>query len=352
MNDSPLNLKVPKHIKKGDKVALVTSSWGGPATFTKKYNIGKQQLESYFNVQAIEMPHTLDSAENVYNNPNTRAKDLMQAFSDPEIRGIISCIGGSDSIRMLPYIDYNIIKNNPKPFLGYSDSTITHFICLKAGIRSYYGPSIMAGFAENGGLFNYMKKSVQKTLFSNNTIGKIEPCTEGWVVKQYPWDKEELFHKKRELQPPMERELLLGSGKARGHLIGGCMESLEAIKATPIWPSLESWCGAILFFETSEDSPSVTTVTDWLRNYAAQGILGIINGIILARPGGECDEDNLKKQEEAFVDVIYGEYGLDIPILSRLDFGHTDPQFVIPYGARAEIDCKQKTFSILDSGCK
>ena len=66
--------------------------------------------------------------------------------------GIVSTIGGEDSIRMLPFLDYSVIRQNPKVFLGYSDSTVTHFAFLKAGVTSFYGPSLMAGFDENGGL--------------------------------------------------------------------------------------------------------------------------------------------------------------------------------------------------------
>lgn len=73
----------------------------------------------------------------------------MNAFENPEIKAIVSTIGGEEGIRILPYVDFNVIRNNPKVFLGYSDSTVIHFICQKAGINSFYGPSIMAGFAEN-----------------------------------------------------------------------------------------------------------------------------------------------------------------------------------------------------------
>ena len=85
-------------------------------------------------------------------NPQARADDLMQAFADPSIKAIISMIGGDDSLRILPYIDLDVIRSNPKIFMGYSDTNVTHFACWKAGLSSFYGPSFMAGFAENGGL--------------------------------------------------------------------------------------------------------------------------------------------------------------------------------------------------------
>jgi muramoyltetrapeptide carboxypeptidase LdcA involved in peptidoglycan recycling len=93
----------------------------------------------------------------LYNHPEKRAEDLMMAFKKPSIKTIFSCIGGDESVRILPYIDYEVIKNNPKIFVGYFDTTVTHFICLKAGVSSFYGPSILAEFVENVEMFDYTK---------------------------------------------------------------------------------------------------------------------------------------------------------------------------------------------------
>ena len=91
----------------------------------------------------------------------------MQAFQDKTIKGIFSCIGGYESIRMLPYLNFDIVNNNPKIFLGYSDTTISHFIRLKAGLSSFYGASILAEFGENIKIFDYTKEWISKALFSN-----------------------------------------------------------------------------------------------------------------------------------------------------------------------------------------
>ena len=158
-------LKPPK-LHPGDKVAVVSPSWGGPGAIPHRYQAGKQQLETEFGVTVVEMPHALADPAWIARNPQARAADLMAAFADPSIRAIIASIGGEDSIRTLPYTDLKVIRANPKIFMGYSDTLITHFACLKAGVVSFYGPAIMAGFGENGGLFPYMVDSVRRTLFS------------------------------------------------------------------------------------------------------------------------------------------------------------------------------------------
>ncbi len=96
-------------------------------------NKGKKRLEDTFGLQVVEMENTLKGTDYIYAHPEKRAEDLMQAFSDKSINGIFACIGGIDSIRLLPYIDFEIITRNPKIFIGYSDSTIIHYMCLKAG---------------------------------------------------------------------------------------------------------------------------------------------------------------------------------------------------------------------------
>ncbi|SRR5258706_8082351 len=109
----------PRKLNPGDKVATVSSSWGGPSVFPHRYQVGVQQLQKEFGLQVVEMPNTLKDANWLAHNPKARADDLMQAFADPSIKGIFATIGGEDSIRLLPLIDLNVIRDNPKIFMGY-----------------------------------------------------------------------------------------------------------------------------------------------------------------------------------------------------------------------------------------
>src|SRR5258706_1647384 len=118
----------PRKLNPGDKVATVSSSWGGPSVFPDRYQVGKQQLQKEFGLQVVEMPNTLKDASWLAHNPKARADDLMQAFADPSIKGIFTTIGGEDSIRLLTLIDFNVIHNNPQIFIGEFDTTIHHFI--------------------------------------------------------------------------------------------------------------------------------------------------------------------------------------------------------------------------------
>ncbi len=204
-------LKPPK-LHPGDKIATVSLSWGGPSVFPYRYQMGVQQLKDEFGLQVVEMPNILKDADWLSRNPQARADDLMQAFADPSIKGIFSTIGGNDSIRLLPFMDLSLIRDNPKIFMGYSDTTISHLICYKAGLVSFYGPSIMAEFAENGGLFPYMVESLRKTLFSSDVIGEVKPSTEGWTVELLDWADPANQQRRRKLNPSSGLEVSARSG--------------------------------------------------------------------------------------------------------------------------------------------
>ena len=345
-----MELVKPERLRAGDRVAAVTLSWGGPGTFPWRYEAGKRQLEAEFGVEVVETRHALREPAWIAANPEARAADLMEAFADPSIRGIVSTIGGDDSVRILPFLDLGVIRANPKVFLGFSDTTVTHFACLRAGLGSFYGPSFMAGFAENGGLFPYMTDSLRRTVFEAEPVGEVRPNEGGWTAERLEWGEPENQERRRALTPSSGWRWLQGSGVRAGPLIGGCAEVLEFLKGTGFWPSPEAWDGAILFLETSEVMPSPTYVTWWMRNYAAQGILHRLSGILVGRPYGPTTEAEFHAYDAAVMRVVHDEEGLtELPVVTRMDFGHTDPVFTLPIGRTGVIDCERRTFSIPES---
>jgi len=292
------------------------------------------------------MPNTLKDADWLARNPKARAEDLMQAFADPSIKGIFSTIGGSDSIQLLPYIDFNVIRDNPKIFMGYSDTTISHLMCYKAGLVSFYGPAVMLEFAENGGMFPYVVQSVKKTLFSSEPIGEIKPDTGGWTMERLEWGDPAHQERRRKLTPSNGWKFLQGSGICQGHLVGGCIEVFDWARGTILFP--EQWKDAILFLEASEDVPPPDFVRYFLRVFAAMGILRQLSGILFGRPYDK--EERFPEYDQAILQVVRDEEGLtDLPVITRMDFGHTSPMFVLPYGVQAEIDCDHRCFSIMEN---
>ena len=366
-----VKLTKPPALQRGDKVATITLSWGGAGAFPYRYEVGKKCLEDTYGITVVETTHARRRPEWIAANPQARANDLMEAFSDQSIKAIISIIGGTDSNKLIPFIDYNVIRANPKIFMGFSDSTIVHYMCLKAGLGSFYGPSIMAGFAENSRLLTYTQDSVSRTLFNTKHIGEILPNQEGWTSHHLPWEQPEnqniprhMFHTHPRLAWPQNKIVT-------GHLVGGCVEALERVKQSDLWPNDHVWDGAILFLETSEVGTPVENFRKWITDYADRGILQRVNGIILGRPGDKIlitdnqmtvnnetlplsktvPERHLTRYDRALYEVVHKACGLShIPILTQMDFGHSAPVFVIPYGQKAEINCARKSFTLSGSG--
>lgn len=342
-----LNLNKPSKLNANDKVATVSLSWGGAGDddLLWRYKVGKKRLEEQFHLEVVEMPNTLKGSDYLYHHPKKRAEDLMQAFADPSIKAIFSCIGGDESIRMLPYIDFNIIANNPKIFIGYSDTTITHFMCLKANLSSFYGASVLAEFAENINMHEYTTYWINKVLFNNEPIGKIE-ASSMWSGQRIEWLEANQYMAKT-MHPNQGYEFLQGSGVVSGPLIGGCMEVLEMIKGTTLWPPLEAFDGAVLFFETSENMAKPHFIEYWLRSYGTLGILQQAKAILFGKP---TQEKYYKEYKKAIIKIIHELELYDLPIVCNMSFGHNEPMMCLPYGAIAEIDTNKKTFTIVESG--
>ena len=337
----------PKILRPGSRIAAISLSWGGPGAVPYRYQIGKRQFEEEFGVTVIETEHALRDPDWLAKNPEARADDLMAAFADSTIDGIISTIGGEDSIRTLPYLDLNLIRNNPKVFMGFSDTTISHATCFKAGIVSFYGPSLMAGFAENCGMFPYMVDSVRRTLFSTEPIGFIEPNRTEWTAEYLPWEHPENQSIRRKLNPCTGWRFHQDEGVIEGQLFGGCVEVLDWLRGTDYFPSIDGLQGAVIFLETSEEGVPPSFLTRFVRCLAAIGVLEGLGGILLGRPGGGVDPDTFHEYDDALCKAVREEYGLnDIPIVTNMDFGHTDPMFVIPIGMTVRIDATKQEIAI------
>jgi len=343
-----LQLTKPSALKRGDKVATVSLSWGGAGDkeILWRYHQGKKRLEEEFGLIVVEMENTLKGTEYLYQHPEKRAEDFMNAFRDETIKGIFSCIGGDESIRLLPYIDFDVIRDNPKVFIGYSDTTVAHMMCLKAGLSSFYGAAVLSEFAENVEMFDYTKQWIHEVLFSSERIGEVPPA-ECWTSEHLAWEETNRTTIRKTIESE-GLEMLQGSGKVEGKLIGGCIDVLEVIKGTKIWPEEKMWEDTILFLETSEETPHPSQVEHWLRNYGAQGIFEKVRGVIFGKP---YDNRYYEEYKDVIRKVIRDELKLrDLPLIYNMNFGHTSPMMVLPYGARAEIDCDEMKFSLLESG--
>ncbi|MDR1464805.1 MAG: LD-carboxypeptidase [Oscillospiraceae bacterium] len=341
-----MRLIQPLQLRPGDKVAAVSLSSGsaGEPNLRWRTDYGVSRLEA-MGLRVVPAQNALRGSDFLYRRPEARAEDLMAAFADPEIKGIFSYIGGEESIRLLPFIDYGLIRRNPKWFVGYSDATVTHFMCYKAGLSSLYGPAILSDLAENVALPEYTDRWLSRALFSAEPLGEIPPA-ESFASGFPDWgDEEATKATPRTFLPNRGHELLQGEGTARGRLVGGCLEVLDWLRGMELFPPAGDFEGAVLFLETSEDMPPPHRFRYILRALGAVGVLGAIRGMIFGKPYGEKYDGEYKAE----LRLVLAEFDRqDLPVLWNLSFGHCEPKFCLPYGALAEIDCGRAAFRILE----
>lgn len=351
----------PQGLKKGDKVAIVSLSSGilGESFAAHQLEIGKKRLVE-FGLEPVIMPNTLKGLEALKDHPEWRADDLKTAFQDPTIKGIICAIGGDDTYRLLPYLmeDKVFIENvqkYPKVFTGFSDTTINHLMFYKLGMISYYGPNFLSDLAElDNELLPYMKKVIFG-LFEDNELEDI-PESDFWYEARSDFSIESIGTERIKHRETKRIEILQGTENVSGKLLGGCLESLtecltggryadqlEVIKRYDIFPSLDEWREKLLFIETSEEKPDPDKFRDMLFVLKNQGILAVINGILVGKPQ---DEAYFEEYKNILLEVIDDPC---LPIAYNLPFGHAYPRCILPYGIEAEIKIEDKSIHFKES---
>jgi muramoyltetrapeptide carboxypeptidase LdcA involved in peptidoglycan recycling len=326
----------PSRLSEGSVVAIVSPSWGGPHAFPKVYAKGLEVLREDLGLEIREMNHARASQSYLRRYPQMRAQDINDAFLDPEVDAIIASVGGDDSIRALPFLDLAGILRHPKVLMGFSDTTtLLTYLSLK-GLVTYHGPSVMAGIAQ---MRNYPRQleHVRDLLFHPQDRYVYRPAAA--FNEGYPdWANDDTVGRVLRKKRSAGWTTLQGAGRARGRLFGGCIEVLEMMKATRFWPPPDFWEGKVLFLETSELEPSPAAVKFILRNYGMIGALDGLSALLLGRPRGYSREKKVQLQKNV-LEVVADEFGRgDLPIVSNLDIGHTDPQMVLPLGLRVEVD--------------
>jgi muramoyltetrapeptide carboxypeptidase LdcA involved in peptidoglycan recycling len=337
--------KIPERLKPGDKVAIVAPSAGSAAAFPWVYQQGLRRMREIFKLEPVEFPTALKDGKFLAGNPQARAKDINKAFGDPGIKAVIATIGGNDQIKILPFLDKKVISENPKMFLGLSDNTNLHLYLWNLGIISYYGGSVMQQWAQNGKMDAFTLANFKHTLFGNQTI-KVK-ASQKWTDVDFEWSDRPLLSKEKpvEINPGLVWHNAKGK-KVTGRLWGGCWEILNwHFLADTYLPPEEELKGAVLFMETSEELPAADNIYRMLTGIGIRGLLGRFSAILLGRPktqhGGRIPQEGREKylveQRRAIIAALE-EYAPQVPAVFGLDFGHTDPQILVPSGGMADIN--------------
>ena len=231
--------------------------------------------------------------------------------------------------------------------MGYSDTTTLLTYINQARLVTLHGPSLMAGLSQWESLEKPFQDHIKKILFENESTHNYQPYKS--YCNGYPdWSNKSNTGKIKELIPNQGWNWLQGDLKVQGELFGGNIEVLEFLKGTKFWPKDDFWNNKILFLETSEEKPTPEQIKWMLRNYGMQGIFNKICALIIGRPMRYTKEEK-EELKDNVLKVVKTEFNNNkLPIIMNMDFGHTDPQWILPLGIKAQIDCKTKSFKLIE----
>ena len=348
----------PKKLNKGDKVAIVSMSRGllGMPFCKHELDIGIKRIEEFGLIPVI-MPNALKDMDYIQNHPEARASDLKQAFMDKDIKAIICAIGGDDTYKTIPYLMEDnefveAVKNNPKIFTGFSDTTNNHLMLSKLGLVTFYGPCVLVDLAElDKEMLPYTKDYFEK-FFMNESSYEIK-SSPIWYYDRESYGEEEVGKPRKSQEELHGFEVINGEGKVTGELYGGCLDSLYDIYTSErygneneiytkynILPTLEEWKEKILFIETSEERMEPEKLEKILHYFKDNKILETVQGIIVGKPIDEKYYEEYKKiYRKIFKDI-------DTPVLYNVNFGHSVPRCILPYGIKATVDYDNKKITI------
>ncbi|KND38461.1 S66 family peptidase [Streptomyces acidiscabies] len=326
----------------GDRVAVVSPSAGLPGLFPRPFDLGLARLREEFGLEPVEYPTTRRMGA----TPQERAADLHAAFADPQIKAVIASIGGDDQITVLPFLDRELIRANPKPFFGYSDNTNLLAYLYSTGIVGYHGGSVMVQFGRPLAMDRETADSLRAALFASGPY-ELRPAAR-WSDIEGDWADPETFTRTPETRPGTGWTWLNADRVVEGRSWGGSLEILSwllmADREIAADPSV--YDGGVLFLETSEDLPSATEVFHVLRNMGERGLLRRFPALLMGRaktwsferPNGPQASAQHAADQRAAVERALKTYAPDTMAVFDVDLGHTNPQIVVPYGGVVRVD--------------
>ncbi|SMF28570.1 S66 peptidase family protein [Streptomyces sp. Amel2xC10] len=326
----------------GDRIAVLSPAAGLPELFPRPYELGLRRLREDFGLEPVEYPTT----RRMGTTPKERAEDIHAAFADPDIKVIMASIGGDDQITVLPLLDRELIRANPKPFFGMSDNTNLLAFLHTTGIVGFHGATVMTQLGRPVAMDRLTADSLRAALFTPGPY-ELRPA-ERWNDVNRDWADPATFDEEPETRPGDGWIWRNPDRVVEGHSWGGCLEILAwllmADREIAHDPSV--YDGGVLFLETSEELPSGTEVYRILRNMGERGLLRRFPALLMGRaktwsferPNSPEESARYAAEQRAAVERALAEYAPDTLAVFDVDLGHTTPQLVIPYGGTIRVD--------------
>ncbi|GAA3370058.1 LD-carboxypeptidase [Streptomyces sannanensis] len=340
----------PPKPRPGDRIAVISPSSGLPGLLPLPYELGLTRLEKDFGLVPVEYPAT----RTMGSTAQERADDIHAAFADDSVKAVIASIGGDDQITVLPLLDRELIRANPKPFFGFSDNTNLLAYLWNTGIVGYHGASVMCELGRPGAMEPLTEESLRAALFGSGPY-ELRPA-ERFRDMDRDWADPTTFESEPETRP--------GGGwfwhgperVVEGRSWGGCLEILSWLLMADreIQADLSAYDGCVLFLETSEELPAAEEVFRILRNMGERGLLQRFPALLMGRPktwsfeqpNGPEEADRYALEQRKAVLRALALYAPETVAVFDVDLGHTDPQLVIPYGGLVRVDGPARSVTV------
>ena len=337
-------------------VGIVSLSSGilGEPFVQHEVRLGLARLQDY-GLQVRFLPHARAGLEALRAHPEWRAEDLLQAFRDPEIDLILCAIGGDDTYRLAPYLfETDALQRavTQKPFLGFSDTTIDHFMLRKVGLPTFYGQAFLPDVCElSRTMLPYTRQYFEELL----TTGRIRCIRPSDTVYESRKDFGE-----SQLGTPLAAKklggfrLLQGSGQFSGEILGGCIDSIfdmfdpsryadmpEICRRYGLFPSEAEWQGKSLLLESSEEQMEPAKYRRALEYLKEAGVFAAVSGVLVGKP-----MDGVRQAEyEALLPQVIADP--ELPVVCGVPVGHALPRCIVPFGVTAQVDVPAQKIEFL-----
>jgi muramoyltetrapeptide carboxypeptidase len=309
---------LPKALLRGQTVGIISPS--AASADRMEYTFAKEAMEA-MGLKVKVGTNFKNRYGHLAGTDEERAADFNAMFADPEVKAIICLRGGSGAARILPLIDYEQVKANPKPLLGYSDITALHCaLHSQTGLISFHGPN------GSGSWNSFHANQFQQLFFDQKLLSFKNEVTKG----------DDLVAKGNRIQT-------LTKGIVEGKILGGNLTVLTALSGTPYYPDFQD---AILFIEDVGEDPY--RIDRMMSTLKLNGTLGKIKGFVF----GQCSDCKPGSGYGAFtVDQIMDQYiiPLGIPAYFGAMIGHISKQFIIPVGARVRLNANDGSLTIVEN---
>lgn len=313
---------VPNKLKRGDKVMIVAPARGLKLIGTDCRLITEERLKA-LGLDVMFAPNTIDENFDTLGSTSIekRADDLMTAFADKSVKAVLTVIGGSNSNQLVRFLDYDIIRQNPKIFMGFSDITALHAaIYAQTGLVTYYGPHYSSLGMKKG--CEYTLRNMEKMLLGNGKT-ELEP-SKTWSDDLWFLDQE-----KREFMKN-DGWWQISGGSAQGTIIGGNLCTFVLNLGTPYCPRFEK--DTILFIEDDENA-NLSSFERHLWALINQPDFDNVKGVVIGR-----FQKASQITQEGLEFILRPLKARKMPIIANIDMGHTTPIATIPLGGKAILE--------------